>query len=151
MHDEKNSKTFKLNLVAIILGFAVCSMIAIMVVPSLFLRQSIQVQILSIDAPRSCRDSSSLIFGPRGRSSDITSSVGYCGYIMTSYGTLFLPESSRISLFTPSREEMYDLLAEGCSYLVSTAGYGADIEPKVGVSNRGKRDLVEVFANDECV
>ncbi|WP_108814778.1 hypothetical protein [Loktanella sp. Alg231-35] len=134
----------------LVLGIFIALMCGAMAFPVLFLRQEVEVAVTRVDAPISCRERRSLIFGSRERSSVPQMRGFWCGHIMTDHGNLHLPATSRFPLFWTPREEMLAMLNAGCRYKVTVFGTGGDIAAVVGLSNRGKRNLLAVEPMGDC-
>ena len=116
-----------------------------------FTRQDIQVTVLSVDAPKSCRSKPSLLWGAKARSQSPTSGVfGYCGVIKTNLGYYKLPQSSRISVISDTREEIHSKLLVGCTLLVGTYGFGAIHKEGDIPSNRGNRTIYQIQELQNC-
>lgn len=117
----------------------------------IFTRQDIQVTVLSVDAPKSCRRKSSLLWGAKSRSQSPTSEVfGYCGVIKTNVGYYKLPQSSRVSIISDTREEIHSNLLVGCTLLVRTYGFGAVHKQGDIPSNRGNRTIYQIREFQNC-
>jgi len=139
-----------LRRVTILFVAVVALMTAFFVAPQVLLTQEIDVTITKVDAPSTCRKRSSVLFGPRQRSTKPIESVLFCGHISTDYGNLFLPESSRFTLPKRSREYLSSAIQIGCSYRIIVTGYGPNISKGSGFSNQGKRLIKTVGPKISC-
>jgi hypothetical protein len=92
-------------------------------------RQSVTAVILRLDAPRSCRSDRRVLFGPKERDSIPSGTEACCGVVITDHGGVRLPESNRFSFGLGTRENMYDLLQEGCAFDLQVSGWGFRLEP----------------------
>lgn len=116
-----------------------------------FTLQDMQITVLSVDAPKSCRSKSSILWGAKARGESPNSGVfGYCGIIKTDVGYYQLPQSSRITLISDTREEIHSKLVEGCTLLVGTYGFGAVHKEGDIPSNRGNRTIYQIREIKNC-
>ena len=115
----------------------------------LFTKQLIHVEVLKIDAPRSCRSSSSILAGKKQRTSKPKNAVSYCGYVATDVAYLRLPESSRSFILGKQREELWDKLETGCFYELEIFGYGR-LPSKPAISNRRMKTIFNISKLDGC-
>ncbi len=116
-----------------------------------FTRQDIRITVLSVDAPTCCRSKSSILWGAKARSHSLTNGVfGYCGVIKTNVGYYKLPQSSRISIISDTREEIHSKLLKGCTLLVGTYGFGAVHKEGDIPSNRGNRTIYKIREIVSC-
>ena len=113
-------------------------------------RQVIEVEILEIDAPVSCRQSSRLLEGGRHRPAGPGAGFPWCGSVHSTYGSLFLPQSTRYGLFLPSRETLHGRLHVGCTYRVTVAGFGRDLTRDERWSDVGTRRILDVEPLEDC-
>ena len=92
-------------------------------------RQTVLAVVEQVDAPRSCRSDSHVLFGRKARDGVPRSTMTYCGVIVTDHGGVRLPESNRFSFGSGSREALHDRLREGCTFEVGVSGWGFRLEP----------------------
>lgn len=150
MHAEDDFKRRKQKRAVILFSLLICLMVSYLMFPRLFLQAEIEAVVIASDSPASCRSRSSILLGPKQRSSTPRTRAEYCGYITTDHGSLFLPESSRLQLFSKSREELHGQLASGCRYTFTVYGYGEIPQKQRGIFNRGRRKILDVQPVDQC-
>lgn len=127
-----------------VIGFCVLLtlMVAIPAVSMTLFRQTVLVTVTEIGAARSCKSTearrSYRWLNPRFRSEVPSIGLIYCGLIMTDHGSFKLPETTWLSVFEPSREELYDTLVEGCMFEITVRGAGPDLQLGNARSNRNR-------------
>lgn len=123
----------RLNTVFFVSVFLLTAMTATMAMPLLADRQTATVIIEKNFSPRSCRAHASLFHGSKERSDKSGFPDLYCGFVSTDHGSFALPQSTRLdffgSFFVSTREQLFDLLHEGCPYRVVVSGPGMELSP----------------------
>jgi hypothetical protein len=120
--------------------------------PTFFNRQTITVTITNNFSPRECRSRRSLFAGPKFRSERSGFPGLYCGAVTTDHGSFELPKSQRFgSLFSGSRENLFDLLNVGCTYEVTLGGFGHDLSEGRMSSTGRNRTLLKLIPMGECI
>ena len=118
-------------------GFCL-SLVSVMTLPSLLIRQTEVVTITRVDTARECRSRRAFKIWPKYRSNRPQSSFSYCGLVMSDHGSFNLPETTWLHLFGSSREVLHDGLVIGCSYRIVVAGSGLKLEMGSPMSNRNR-------------
>lgn len=113
-------------------------MVSVMVLPSLFIRQTEVVTITRVDTARECRSRRAFKIWPKFRSSRPQNSLNYCGLIMSDHGSFDLPETTWLHLIGVPREALHDGLVVGCNYRIVVAGPGLELEKGGAMSNRNR-------------
>lgn len=113
-------------------------------------RPVVEAQILRVDAPRSCRSSENWLLGRKQRSSDPRDPTLYCGQVRSTVGSFRLPDSRLFVVFTPSREPLFDEIAEGCFYELTVAGFGPALESGMKTTNRPQKTLLGLRLLEPC-
>ena len=137
------------RLVIFMVGFSIL-MVSVVILPSLFIRQTEIVTMTRVDAARECRSRRSLKIWPKYRSTVPKQSIGYCGLIMSDHGSFKLPETTWLNLWGTSREDLHDKLVVGCTYKVVVTGLGLELRKGQPMSN-SNRMLESAIPSGECV
>jgi len=124
-------------------------MTSVMVLPSLFIRQTETVMIARVDTARECRSQRSLFLWSKFRSSQPQFSHSYCGLVMSDHGSFDLPETTWINLIGLPRETIHDRLVIGCKYRIVVAGPGLALK-KGGAMSNSNRTLRSAIPLGDC-